>query len=1573
MEGGKGDFTSSEAARFLGETTDPNVIAPQGVELRHHLPDDSTGLSASVFFDKSANRYVLGIRGTAGALDGLEDLNRIGVQGFAGDQFVSLYRYYRKLTTPTGQQVSYSDSEISLLQSIRSSVFVSSPSLIFDFARTGTLRSQLALDKGLLPLTGSGPSVIPPGAPLIVTGHSLGGHLALLFGRFFPDVTDQVVTYNAPGIGPQGEFALRVMGIPPNQPSRVTNVAAAMGTEAISRIWSKPGESVGVFTESGNLASQHPIVPLADSLALYGALAVLSPDLATNQTAIGEILSAASPHPENSLESALDDLRAVLGGGEPPTLIASNLSDLAAREDYYENLYRLLDGHEAGRDYQIESLVGKTPSELASMAASDISVRYALRELNPFTARGADYSEFGDSLSGQWLASRAEMLAAVLDGNLADRTFGFSGTTDNILFRDIDADLRYSKLDGIQGNLAVQISGLADRGRLQQFLDNTNYNRTMVFGSESPDAGDSIVGLPGGDRLFGGAGDDVLDGAGGDDYLEGGSGSDTLIGGTGNDTLDGGEGVDRLEGGAGKDTYVFVERLDADTIVDRDGLVYAGSTLLTGGTGKDGEPYVSSDGRFSYTFTGDLTAGGTLIVNGALRIEDFRNGDLGIHLSGEAERTAIISPVSGATFLGDFAYARDDSDVGGDGQTLLIDVFGNPLPQARREATPDSNDSEVFQGTPGNDTFILGGGDDFVQDRFGGDDHIDLGEGADIGFGGEGNDLIEGGAGRDVLIGGRGNDTLVASRRETVDEDLADPVDPDFEGFVGDWLAGGDGDDTVLGDAGGNFIEGGAGRDRIFGGAGSDTIVADRVTQNLIYEEIYDEPLSVGSGTMPASRLSFQRRPPSSAGLALTGTDVPPVPITFQTVAIADVGGMDGDADFVDAGAGNDVIVAGGGDDLVFGGTGDDSIWAGTGTDAIYAGDGADFVRTDGPGDGGLDYVDGGLGDDVLEVAAGDDAVLFGGEGNDELYSEDGNDFLIGGAGDDFLNVLGGGSDLDGGSGDDLLTVFNATGAPTNVHWGRGSGSDFAFFSGGATVIAATGVLPEELSVSLAEREMGGVVVSGAQFRAPGGEDVLFIFGWPDASDRTILSVEFSDGTVWDDAFIRSLLAPVDTGSPQPSLITGSGAADVLYGTSGADTLSAGAGDDWLIGGKGDDTYSYAAGDGFDEIQDIDATAGNTDSLVFASGIAPSDVEVFTSGQDYILAIGDGGVRLRGGRTVDGSVERIEFSDGTLWGAVDLEGRAEALPDNRSPQAVASFGKVSVDPGSGMSFSVPQGAIEDPDRFDSLKYYAITADGERLPDWLHFDEAALTISGTPTAQESGKHEVLLIAVDQSGAAALSSLTIEVAGDAGPPADVPSEPPIHDPVETPLAVGVPARSVGETSAAIDPPPMPSVIGSVPRRNEFADDVPVVASNSRSRQAGVPLDPLYREMQQRLDVLLQTGRANLGERYAEAVREFEERRTRKEAPLPRRPTDEEAEVWNGAMHNWHERNPGFSEADLDTNDGSWTMGWGLPGASHRSLDGAGNVGTLPGLASPNSTSRLTGAGAPPALSEGLQDLR
>ena len=1551
IKAGKGDFSSNQATRFLAGWTDPNFSVPQGFELRHHQPNDATGFSASVFFDRSANRYVLGIRGTESLADILEDANRIGIQGFAGAQVVSLYRYYRRLTTPAGQAVAYSTSEIELLNSLRQGLPFR---LHFGFLTAPLLRSELAQDLGIAPLLSSGPSVIPVGAPPIVTGHSLGGHLALLFGRLFPSVTEHVYTYNAPGISLIGEGALRWLGIRPNDAASVTNVASVMGGETISRIWSKPGDNIGVFTEAGSLLHQHSIVPLTDSLALYGTMATLSPGLAGDRTAVSSIISAASPYPEDSIELVLDQLRVTLGVDGAPTLITRDLSNHAARDSYYQNLYALLDARGPGRDYRIESLVGKSDGELASMAATDVSLRFALNALTPFAVRNADFSSFEDSFSGQWLAGRAQWLAAMLEGNLVERVFGFSGTTDQLLFRDVDADLRYAKLDGIQGNLALQISALADRSRIEQFLDTVAYNRTVVFGSDSPGEGDRLLGLAGGDRLFGAAGDDTLEGGAGDDYLEGGAGADVLAGGPGEDTLDGGEGVDRLEGGAGSDTYRLAASLDADTIIDRDGRVYAGSVVLTGGKGEAGGPYRSSDGAYRYEFTGDLATGGTLVVNGALRVEGFRDGDLGIRLARVPKPGAVLVPETEITLLGDFIHERVRIS---DMETADADPYGNPLPITRLFAAPGRRDFfGEFPGTPGNTHYVLGGGDDQARDIWGGDDWLELGEGDDVGYVDAGNDLVEGGPGVDILQGGPGDDVLISGAVATLEADLDDSASAD-PALVTGFLSGAEGDDVLYGDAGANLIGGGAGRDLIFAGAGNDWIAADRSSSNFTF--------SGPPGMMPSTRFGF---PVHSVG-------------GFGPDATTGAG-----ADEVDAGSGNDYLFLGPGDDIALGGPGDDYIDTGAGADTVFAGAGRDFIN--GPPNGGGDYVDAGDGNDEFRYVDGDN-ILIGGRGDDYILTDvsdnlrisgQGRDVLIGGEGRDVLYSQGGGDFLDGGAGDDFCIAAGAlgTGPATRVRWGPDLGSDIVLASSGTLVIEMDAALaPHEVTVvrSAGQIEfplppslmMGQpnplMMTHGFEFSIQPAVNTLRVVELDASLQPASVSIEFSDGTIWDAADIQALLAPSVIAPEAPLLVAGGREAEALFGSRGADVISGGAGDDWLTGGEGGDTYHYALGDGFDQIEDDDASAGNTDRLIFASGISPSGLEVLASGEDYILAVGGGGVRLLNGRNAAGAIEQIEFADGTHWTPDDLAGRAGLLPENRAPQMPQSLGSLSVEPGSQLSYRLPSAEILDPDRFDTLQYYAITATGERLPEWLAFDAATLTIAATPTQQQAGSHALLLVAVDQSGAAALSTLTVVVGAEEAPA----SQPP------TPGVSPLP-EAPAEMSVGIDLPLAPIVPVSAPGLLAMDDASSFTSLVSASDQVGVPLDPLFRDMQERFDVLLQTGHTNLGEGYAEAIREFEERRMqRDEPPPPPPPSEDEVAAWNSAMHAWHERNPRFAESDFGGDDGTWTMGWGLPGpGDHGRDDGAAGVGAVVGLVNPGVLARVTGASTAPALAEGLRSL-
>lgn len=134
-------------------------------------------------------------------------------------------------------------------------------------------------------------------------------------------------------------------------------------------------------------------------------------------------------------------------------------------------------------------------------------------------------------------------------------------------------------------------------------------------------------------------------------------------------------------------------------------------------------------------------------------------------------------------------------------------------------------------------------------------------------------------------------------------------------------------------------------------------------------------------------------------------------------------------ADSVDA-SGNDTIITGNGDDTVFAGS-NSSVSTGEGDDSILIGVNGPASNTTvngGSGDDSIIVVEasgsnnlfGSAGADSLQIIEGSRQFVFGGSGNDTLESTGTNNRLYGGSGDDklFSNVN---DSLFGGDGDDIL------------------------------------------------------------------------------------------------------------------------------------------------------------------------------------------------------------------------------------------------------------------------------------------------------------------------------------------------------------------------------------------------------------------------------------------------------------------------------------------------------------------------------------------------------------------------
>ena len=300
---------------------------------------------------------------------------------------------------------------------------------------------------------------------------------------------------------------------------------------------------------------------------------------------------------------------------------------------------------------------------------------------------------------------------------------------------------------------------------------------------------DNVDGAGGNDVLYGTAAAETLSGGDGDDIVHGGAGNDTIDGGLGNDSLYGEQGTDTLSGGAGNDNLTD-DVGGSDTLSGGDGddsLYVARSTgtdavTLLGGDGNDGivvnlragtatvdagagDDIVGFDANTATTLT--LGAGSDTIfvyyltasALGTITITDFQAGDGGDHFDWDHFLTSQLT-----NFLHPFAQDQNPFTAGymklvksGADTVLQIDTSGAgsgyvnwitfkntdiwsltawnfdgyATPYTMVHGTPAD---ETFSGGTGNDGFDGGGGNDTFLIGYGGDDYALGGAGDDTFF-----------------------------------------------------------------------------------------------------------------------------------------------------------------------------------------------------------------------------------------------------------------------------------------------------------------------------------------------------------------------------------------------------------------------------------------------------------------------------------------------------------------------------------------------------------------------------------------------------------------------------------------------------------------------------------------------------------------------------------------------------------------------------------------------------------------------------------------------------------------------
>lgn len=1162
-----------------------------------------TSFSATVFKDVQGN-LTLAIRGTAELIGSPNDLTTdadIALAGAAYDQIVAMYNWWQRETAPEGSMV----AQCRLVQNS------SDPRAIF-------LNGKYLEPAGEAVARGSLQNVISGDTDrkLNVTGHSLGGHLAMVFSTLFPVHAGPVTVFNAPGFidnATNRNFFAALGGTVPNG-GNTTNVIAdeaQIGNRpwsAVAGLHSRPGtpKNIAIEKQFGSdeadppAALNHSQQTLTDALAVFAMLGKLDPALSEQTFKL--LLNTAANGTAGSLEGIVDAVERLLdlGSTQMPTgnvnrnelyLALDNIQNQAGKTAYEALLGRV----------SLVALSGNDTASLVQKAqlntAEGLAYRYAISTHNPFVVLGADYSvhtvngalDLYDESTGsgrltkQYLTDRAEFLIRknwfnTTDYPLVKRNLG---EMDSHLYQK-DSTFFTDAASGCQ--IAQGFDPASPYANIERYY----------FGD---DQANSYTGGGASDHLYGGLGDDTLEGAGGNDYLEGGLGNDTY------------------KIGEGK-----------DTIVDKDGQIKLGGIALSG-SGDTAQVTKANVGQIVWKDATDshvfyrLSAG--TLNNGTLEIvreqgnslatvaviEHFKNGDLGITLKDEgklsiqklgganpfapenADQSLSRDPISLAENLGQgLKIFLNEAAKAGDTITLALSALGDKfkavlgddvvgfdsgnvtltLAEGQTEIALgllSTGDVDIDQALTLTATLQPADSSEAISNtltiNF---DAVDEGSEAQTGttIVGDinpididtGEDGIQ--AQGDVYGNPLGNASPysdILSGSSGNDHILAGDLNDDVASGSGDdWIEGGSGNDYIHSESGNDLIEGGSDSDVLFGEAGNDRIFG-----------------SVKVDTAAAI----------AAGSTATGTG-----LKGDWLA-----GNDGD-DIVVGGNDNDVLTGGAGADMLIAGAGDDNILGDSdyvaqgfleqnprysiGSTDWYHLDTSTFnwgytdqnnIRTFAPVEGEIEPAGGagdtiyaGAGVDYVWAGAGDDSV-FGEAGDDHLVGENGSDMLLGGAGHDA--VFGDGSDK---------SLFG------NDFLDGGEGNDELYGEGGADVLYG-GAGDDSLSSDDGNIHDGDDYLDGEDgndsLYSGGGNDILYggagndrLYGEDSNTREELIGDDYLDGEDGDDTLVG--------GGGTDALYGGAGN-DELYGDT-SDTPPAKFGDDYLDGEDGNDLLDGSGG-----------------------------------------------------------------------------------------------------------------------------------------------------------------------------------------------------------------------------------------------------------------------------------------------------------------------------------------------------------------------------------------------------------
>lgn len=527
-------------------------------------------------------------------------------------------------------------------------------------------------------------------------------------------------------------------------------------------------------------------------------------------------------------------------------------------------------------------------------------------------------------------------------------------------------------------------------------------------GAETPAGGYSGMfdGMGFNDCHFSGFGSfGFSDRSGGDDIIYSGDGNDSLDGGAGNDDLRGWGGIDTIDGGAGIDHGQI--RI----------AWYGGPVLVN----LNKESLLGNGGILRNLESLDITTG-----SGNDRIMNHATAVGSDHFATGAGNDTLTMFMGGS-----------DIAEGGAGSDVLIVTCGideGTVWLTDLSATPGGGYSGTFNGNGFNDIAFSGIERFSFTDRDGGDDIINTGAGNDTLNGGAGNDTLRSGAGRDQINGGYGQldywqgnlsalSTDVVINLNTASTPAAGASVVNIEGMD---VTTGSGDDSLTARfnvAMNDVMHAGAGNDTLSfhdggsdladGGAGDDLLVLTWTgSTNGVWLTNLTADVGGGySGTFNGEGFK---------DIAFRG---------IERFYFNDR--VDGIADILHTGTGDDTLFGGGGDDWLDSGAGRDRVDGGAGNDTWQANLSAATTAIA----LNLNTVSAYLG--TGRVSHFEGMVVTTGSGADRItnHATAGlGDTIAAGAGNDIVTMTMGGADsvAGGAGGDRLIVTYDVT---TNGVW----------------------------------------------------------------------------------------------------------------------------------------------------------------------------------------------------------------------------------------------------------------------------------------------------------------------------------------------------------------------------------------------------------------------------------------------------------------------------------------------------------------------------------------------------------